>query len=182
MSVGDPPSACQSITVLRRWNLYPSFFGNVGPLIILRVSEVARLIQVGDLVLLQEDSLFPAKWPLGKVTALHTGKDGFVRVVVVRTATGTYKRPVVKIALLLPVALVLAFKDYVLAGGMLRPLWNTETLYSNSLTHLNLDSHCTSLIVFIIVFIAPSLDTHPLVWVVTSILSVFTIYEKFDGS
>ena len=56
-------------------------------------------------MLLREDSLIPAKWPLGKVTALHPGKDKFVRVVTVRTATGTYKRPVVKVALLLPVEL-----------------------------------------------------------------------------
>ena len=56
-------------------------------------------------MLLREESLIPAKWPLGKVTALHPGKDRFIRVVTVRTATGTYKRPDVKVALLLSVEL-----------------------------------------------------------------------------
>ena len=62
-----------------------------------------------------------------------------------------------------------------LRGRMLRPLWNTKTLYSNSLTHLNLDSHSLSHCTSLIVFIAPSLDTPPLVWVVTRIFSVFTL-------
>ena len=48
--------------------------------------------------------MVPTKWPLAKVIQTHTGKDGLVRVVIIKTATGTYKRsrPVTKIALLLP--------------------------------------------------------------------------------
>ena len=46
--------------------------------------------------------MVPTKWPLAKVIQTHTGKDGLVRVVTIKTATGTYKRPVIKIALLLP--------------------------------------------------------------------------------
>ena len=56
-------------------------------------------------MLLREDSLIPAKWSHINVTALHPGKGGFVLVVTARTATGTYKRPVVKVALLLPTEL-----------------------------------------------------------------------------
>ena len=59
-------------------------------------------MQVGDLVLLQEDNLVPTKWPLGRIVETHPGKDGFVRVVTVQTSNGTYKRPITKIALLLP--------------------------------------------------------------------------------
>ena len=61
-----------------------------------------RNVQVGDVVILQEDNMVPTKWPLAKVIQTHTGKDGLVRVVTIKTATGTYKRPVTKIALLLP--------------------------------------------------------------------------------
>ena len=61
-----------------------------------------RNVQVGDVVILQEDNMVPTKWPLAKVIQTYTGKDGLVRVVTIKTATGTKKRPVTKIALLLP--------------------------------------------------------------------------------
>lgn len=39
----------------------------------------------------------PSKWPLGRISKLHPGKDGQVRVVTVRTQTSTLKRPIVKL-------------------------------------------------------------------------------------
>ena len=57
---------------------------------------------VGDVVVLQEDGLVPAKWQLARVMKVHPGRDGIVRVASIKTSTGTYKRPVTKIALLLP--------------------------------------------------------------------------------
>ena len=54
------------------------------------------------MVVLPEDGLVPAKWQLARVTETHPGKDGVVRVATMRTAQGTYKRPVTKLALLLP--------------------------------------------------------------------------------
>ena len=59
-------------------------------------------MRVGDVVILKEDNLVPTKWPLARVLATYPGKDGLVRVVTVKTTTGIYKRPIVKIALLLP--------------------------------------------------------------------------------
>ncbi len=38
---------------------------------------------------------------MARVIKLHPGPDGNVRVVTVKTATATYKRPVVKLSLLL---------------------------------------------------------------------------------
>ena len=61
-----------------------------------------RNVLVGDVVILQEDNMVPTKWPLAKVIQTHTRKDRLVRVVTIKTATGAYKRPVTKIALLLP--------------------------------------------------------------------------------
>ena len=62
----------------------------------------SRNITVGDVVILKEDSLVPTKWPLAKIIEVHTGKDGLVHVVTVKTATAMYKRPISNIALLLP--------------------------------------------------------------------------------
>ena len=44
----------------------------------------------------------PTKWALARVEEVHTGRDGLVRVVNVRTNNGIYKRPITKIALVLP--------------------------------------------------------------------------------
>ncbi len=62
----------------------------------------SRNVRVDDIVLLKEDSLVPTKWPMARVIEVNMGKDGLVRVVTVKTRVGTYKRPVTKIALLLP--------------------------------------------------------------------------------
>ena len=60
----------------------------------------SRNLAVGDVVL-KEDGIVPAKWPLARVTQVHPGSDGLFRVVTVRTMKSTYKRLVSKIALLL---------------------------------------------------------------------------------
>lgn len=57
-------------------------------------------LKVDDLIVLREDNSPPLRWPLGRVVEVCSGKDGIVRVVVVRTATGTYKRAVKNVALL----------------------------------------------------------------------------------
>ena len=57
-------------------------------------------LQVGDIVLLKPEKTFKCHWPLARVTAVFPGQDGLVRVATVKTATGTLKRPVVKISLL----------------------------------------------------------------------------------
>ena len=54
-----------------------------------------------DLVLFQEESIVPTKWPLARVVKIHPGRDGLVRVATVMTKTGLYTRPVTKLALLM---------------------------------------------------------------------------------
>lgn len=54
-------------------------------------------INIGLLVLLIDERLPPAKWLLGRVTETHAGQDSLIRVVTVRTATSTVKRPIVKL-------------------------------------------------------------------------------------
>ena len=62
----------------------------------------SRNLSVGDIVILQGETLAPTRWPLAKVLQVHPGKDGIVRVVTIKMSTGIYKRPVHKLALLLP--------------------------------------------------------------------------------
>ncbi|XP_058456473.1 uncharacterized protein LOC131433883 [Malaya genurostris] len=57
-------------------------------------------IRVGALVLLRDDNAPPQQWKLGRITSTIPGKDGIVRVVSVKTATGEYDRAVTKISLL----------------------------------------------------------------------------------
>ncbi|XP_063624778.1 uncharacterized protein LOC134796521 [Cydia splendana] len=54
-------------------------------------------VQIGTLVLVVNEQTGPMKWPLGRIVDTHPGSDGICRVVTVRTATGLYKRPVVKL-------------------------------------------------------------------------------------
>ncbi|XP_018403332.1 PREDICTED: uncharacterized protein LOC108780195 [Cyphomyrmex costatus] len=57
-------------------------------------------IKRGSLVLVVDERYPPAKWPLARIRQLIPGKDGLTRVVIVRTATATFKRPVTKICVL----------------------------------------------------------------------------------
>ncbi|GFV25538.1 integrase catalytic domain-containing protein [Trichonephila clavipes] len=53
--------------------------------------------KVGEIVIIKEDNIPPATWPLGKVIETHPGKDGVVRVVTLRTVKGRFKRPIHKL-------------------------------------------------------------------------------------
>ncbi|XP_043270546.1 uncharacterized protein [Venturia canescens] len=57
-------------------------------------------IRVGSMVLLMNENTSPTKWPRARVTQLHPGKDGLIRVVTLKTATTTLTRPITKLALL----------------------------------------------------------------------------------
>ena len=46
-----------------------------------------------------EDGLVPRKWPLARITEVHKGQDGLVWIATIKTANGTYKWPVTKLAL-----------------------------------------------------------------------------------
>ncbi|CAH2101847.1 unnamed protein product [Euphydryas editha] len=55
-------------------------------------------IQKGQLVLVKENNLPPAKWAMGRVVELHPGSDDLVRVVTLKTQNGVLKRPITKLA------------------------------------------------------------------------------------
>ncbi|XP_043486365.1 uncharacterized protein LOC122513904 [Polistes fuscatus] len=53
--------------------------------------------RVGQLVLIRDDRYPPSKWPLGRVTELHPGPDGLVRVVTVKTSTSLRQRHIARL-------------------------------------------------------------------------------------
>ena len=55
-----------------------------------------------DVVLIKDQELFVHSWPLAIITKLHTGSDGRVRAVTLRTQKGVYTRPIIKLVLLIP--------------------------------------------------------------------------------
>jgi len=55
--------------------------------------------KIGDVVLLKEDNLPPLAWKRAVISDIHTGRDRLTRVVTLRTAKGTLKRPVTKICM-----------------------------------------------------------------------------------
>ena len=54
-------------------------------------------INPGTLVLIKDENQPPLKWSLGRIVETHAGADGVARIVTLRTPTGVYKRPVVKV-------------------------------------------------------------------------------------
>ena len=109
----DPSMSYRSISLLKRWQLCQHLVRHFWKRwtteyidIIRRFTKwhhPSRNLQAGDVVILHEDNLIPTKWPLGRIIKTYVGKDEIVRVVDVKTAHGVYKRPVTKIALLLPI-------------------------------------------------------------------------------
>ncbi|XP_028159005.1 uncharacterized protein LOC114351861 [Ostrinia furnacalis] len=59
--------------------------------------------RIGDVVLVKEDDLPPAKWLMGIITEKHKGLDNLTRVVSIKCRDTIIKRPVVKLCVL-PVA------------------------------------------------------------------------------
>ncbi|KAF6203560.1 hypothetical protein GE061_001892 [Apolygus lucorum] len=57
-------------------------------------------LRVNDLVIVSDRNAAPMEWPLARIVATHPGDDGVVRVVTLKTARGTYKRPIVNLILI----------------------------------------------------------------------------------
>jgi len=57
-------------------------------------------LKEGDIVLIAEPNTPRGIWPLARIVSAHPGNDGVVRVVTLKTRTGTYVRPVGKLCLL----------------------------------------------------------------------------------
>ena len=69
-----------------------------------------RNVQVNDIIVLADANGIRGNWKIARVIEVYPGKDGRVRNVKVKTATGEYRRPVTKISVLHPAE---GFKDEV---------------------------------------------------------------------
>jgi hypothetical protein len=102
----EQPSTSKSPTLLKRWQLcqyltqhfwkrWSSEYLNT-----LRKfykwHHPKRNLEPGDVVILREDDLPVSQWPLARVKEVFPGADGLVRAATVKTARGTYKRPIIK--------------------------------------------------------------------------------------
>lgn len=106
-------TSCQSTSILRRWQLCQSIVNHFWKrwsfeyLITLQRAakwhQKTKNLTVGDVVVLIEDKIMPTQWPMARIVCIHPGKDGVVRVADVKTPTGIYRRPIHKLAKLLPI-------------------------------------------------------------------------------
>ncbi|KAG5861953.1 hypothetical protein JTB14_025103 [Gonioctena quinquepunctata] len=63
-------------------------------------AEIPESVRTNPLVLLREENLPPMQWRLGRIVAVHPGRDNVVRVVSVLTKNGVVKRSVTKVSAL----------------------------------------------------------------------------------
>ena len=61
-----------------------------------------RNFEVGDVVLLTDDSIPRAQWSLGRVSTVYPDRHGIVRTVVVKTRGSELTRPIHKLCLIIP--------------------------------------------------------------------------------
>jgi len=64
-------------------------------------------LRIGDLVFVKDPKVPRLHWPRGRISDVHPGKDGTVRVVTVKTTASTFKRPVTDLVPLFPQKTVL---------------------------------------------------------------------------
>ena len=112
MTLPDSALPCQSLSILRRWNLCQTVtrhFWKRWSLEYLTTLQKnykwmhpSRNISTGDVVILIEDGMLPTQWPLARVIKTHPGQDGTVHVVDVKTSKGSYHRPTHNVAIILP--------------------------------------------------------------------------------
>ncbi|GFW23031.1 integrase catalytic domain-containing protein [Trichonephila clavipes] len=57
-------------------------------------------VKIHDMVILKEDNLPVCNWPLGRILEVYHGKDNKIRVVLVKTKNGIFKRPITKLCIL----------------------------------------------------------------------------------
>jgi len=65
--------------------------------------KVKRNVQIGDVVLIMDSCTPRGQWPMGCVTTTYPDKHGLVRSVSIKTASGTLRRPIHKLCVLIKV-------------------------------------------------------------------------------
>lgn len=93
----DPSASYHSVSLLTHWHLCQVLVRHLWQHwsaeylnSIQRASkwhDPSRNLCIGDIVILREDNVILAKWPLARVIPTHTGRDNLVCVVTVKTST-----------------------------------------------------------------------------------------------
>lgn len=107
-TIPEPSLETEKISRLSRWQLtrqmIESFWTHWTKeylqryLSIYKWNRTSPPLTEGTLVLVVDDERYPpSKWPLGRIIKLHSGKDGQVRVVTIRTQTSNFKRLIIKL-------------------------------------------------------------------------------------
>ena len=93
-SIPAPVTTNQNLNLITHWNLVRAMQQRN------KWTTRRENIKIGELVLILDPSLLQdnGKWPIGRVINTHPGTDGLTRVATVKTATGEYVRPIVKLA------------------------------------------------------------------------------------
>nr|XP_034195313.1 uncharacterized protein LOC117611471 [Osmia lignaria] len=105
--VPDPESDSHDISLISRWRqisaLRSHFWHRWRREYLQHLQQLPKWrqqkenLKLGTLVLLRDELQPPAKWPMGRVEALHPGPDGRVRVATLKTTSGSVTRPIVKL-------------------------------------------------------------------------------------
>lgn len=110
LNVCDEDYSKRNCTALERWNLVQKmvnefwrrwskeYLGNLSQRY--KWGNTRSEPDVGDIVVIRDDNLPPAKWLLGKIVNKHPGPDNLTRVVTVKCKNGFFKRPMSKICVL----------------------------------------------------------------------------------
>jgi len=103
-----PEEDLREIKPLRRWHLVQKLFQDVwthwSAEYLSRLQQRPKWwtaypsLRPGRLVIIKEDNRPSLHWRMGRITKTFPGEDGLVRVVELKTATGTLQRPVHKLA------------------------------------------------------------------------------------
>ncbi|KRY08838.1 hypothetical protein T12_8353, partial [Trichinella patagoniensis] len=87
----------------------------------------------GDIVLVKEDNTKRENWPIGRITSVLPGSDGLSRTVEVKTAKGTFTRPLpcTETKVQLYVRLTSLFASPREDGTCLIPVYSVDTVWEN---------------------------------------------------
>lgn len=109
--IQEPDLTARNICHLSRWNqithMVQSFWKRWSLEYIQSLQKRSKWknlkanLEIGDVILIHPEQNPPAKWILGRITDIHQGTDGLVRVVSAKTKSGIIKRAISKISPLL---------------------------------------------------------------------------------
>ena len=68
-----------------------------------RWSSERRNVNTGDIVVMEDSNAVRGKWTIRRVTDVFPGPDSRVRNLKVKTAGGEYRKPITKVAVILPI-------------------------------------------------------------------------------